>query len=404
MKNISQLNHLNSSELKQKPNGRTLRSSKTPTLTPLSLHTSMKSINGTIEGSGLASNYYGSYKKNKSINSNNNKKEKKNKTQNAKHNSTQNNQQLTKRGLGVWAVLALGCGACAYDPADSGDSNIRTQHITVMEVSDELVISQNMAHIEKLVLHEGAIIKTEGHDVTLRIKHLVSKEGVIDTTPRPKTAPHGEPAKSEGVLRIIAENAQGSLHIISRGQNGAKGRDGSKGATGAKGARGQNAETGQRCDHWLSLDSPLALLRPDPEPRCRWETYCKRHAGNGGQGHRGQAGGAGEDGAAGGNTAAALIDVASPQNFRVTYEEIVGLGGLGGVGGDGGEGGPGGDAGHGNRVCGHAANGPQGPKGHQGPRGARGAEGSHRPICLRLGNTEIGNCREFDELTRRGAP
>ncbi len=303
-------------------------------------------------------------------------------------------------GIAIFAIAG-----CAYDPAEE-TKDITGMHIkqmSVMEVSDEIAIVQNMAHIDKLILHKGASIKTHGQDVTLRIGELISEDAIINTTPNPEVSLAGEAGTSGGYLKIYAAKAQGKLHIISSGQDGAKGKTGAKGLSGNKGGQGHNAETKRECVFPWSL-APNDTGRPEPEPRCSWENLCHRAPGNGGQGHGGHQGHPGTPGLDGGDSAMVLVDVADPSNFKVTYEVRVGTGGLGGLGGEGGDGGPGGDPGHGNNVCGHASAGPIGPKGPQGASGKRGSEGSEKPLCLRLGNLEVGDCNEFEDLTRGGAP
>lgn len=357
----------------------------------------------------------------------NNKIEKRKKREKTKQHKTQIRSQDTKRSGKNKAIESLArmlgfvmfvfVASCAYDPAESPkakpestkvkDQKVATSDepqrvLRVMEISDEIVISENIAHIDRLILNKGAVIRTLGQDVTIRARELIADDAIIDTMPKAARAAYGKKALDGGFVKIFAGIATGSLHINARGQHGAHGKAGKRGAKGATGAKGHDARDRRELE-CMSLPPETFLLdfRPEP-PRCWHRTVCDRRAGNGARGGRGKTGYRGENGFAGGDTGKFFVHVKEPKDFKVTYDFIAGTGGQGGSGGPGGPGGDGGKAGKGTKECGNAEKGPLGPVGFRGASGAAGHSGLDAPFCIQLAGFEIGNCHNFEDLTHRG--
>ena len=85
--------------------------------------------------------------------------------------------------------------------------------------------------------------------------------------------------------------------------------------------------------------------------------------------------------------------------LQIKAYPIPGQGGTGGSGGQGGDGGRGGAPGDHNLDyfgnCRDASAGPKGASGDRGQPGGSGLSGDTLPQCVKLGNTEFGDCDKF---------
>jgi len=314
-----------------------------------------------------------------------------------------------KSSLRLWVLWGsmLGLGACAYDPNDVAGSNsgepqsrnLSDKLGSDLVISERVVLKSYPEKIRRLTILDGAVLATNGHPLSLDVEEIVSFGGTIDTTPVDPAATTGASGASGGLFRLSAKGGRGNLLIISGGQNGGVGAKGPSGETGAKGGRGQSGKNDYQTDCLLSA---LSVLNRDFPGRCFKNWYCSRQTGDGAMGGRGGPGKAGLQGGAGGDSSPILLDLEDPSGLIVSTEIRVGRGGVGGLGGDGGSGGQGGDPGSrdSRKLCRSANRGPKGPIGPQGPTGPSGNDGSEQPICLRLGPAQIGDCRDFEELTR----
>lgn len=306
-------------------------------------------------------------------------------------------------------MLVVGgvAGGCAYDPAEVAKA-VEPQARTLPDeigsdlvVSERLVLKSSPGKIRRLILMDGAVLSTNGQALRIDAEEVISTNGIIDTTPSDPSLATGASGVAGGLLHLKAKRGRGNLLIVAGGQNGAPGVKGLKGDTGTKGGRGNNGEADYTTECWL-----LALSRVEREPggpgRCHKNWYCSRQTGNGAPGARGGTGKPGLPGGNGGDSSPVLLELEDPSGLLVTAEVRPGKAGDGGQGGDGGLGGPGGDAGRrdSRNLCRVASGGSQGPQGSQGTFGAAGKDGSQQPLCLRLGAAQVGDCRDFEELTR----
>lgn len=309
-------------------------------------------------------------------------------------------------------------GACAYDPAavvvkSEGDSQTKKVPDEVpakkepkepevipfdLVISERMVITRTPEKIRRLTLLEGAVIATNGQEIKLDVQELVSNNGVIDTTPYEPAPSIGVSGLAGGMVHLTAAVGHGNLNITAAGQNGGNGSKGAMGNSGSQGAPGGNAAVNYTTECTLAVPFlSLFMIDPDHHSHCFKNWYCSAETGDGGQGARGGIGHAGLIGGNGGDSSPVLIEIEDPKDIVVRVNPKVGVGGTGGPGGDGGSGGAGGIAGirDSGNLCRAAAQGPQGPRGAQGPQGPSGKDGIEKPICLRLGAAQVGDCRDF---------
>jgi hypothetical protein len=322
-----------------------------------------------------------------------------------------NIKQKYKSSLRLWVLWGsmLGLGACAYDPNDIAGSNsgepqsrdLSDKLGSDLVISERVVLKSYPEKIRRLTILDGAVLATNGHPLSLDVEEIVSFNGRIDTTPNEPVPSAGGQGASGALFQLSAKRGRGYLHVMAGGQNGGIGAKGPTGETGGKGARGHAGKNDYQTDCLLSA---LSVLNREFPGRCFKNWYCSRQTGDGAQGGRGGTGKPGLQGGDGGNSSPVLIELEDPSGIIISTEVQVGKGGFGGPGGDGGLGGSGGAPGSrdSRKLCRSANRGPRGPRGNQGPLGPSGDDGKEQPICLRLGAAQIGDCRDFKEMTQRG--
>ncbi len=312
--------------------------------------------------------------------------------------------------LGAVVLVTGLLGACAYDASMDSSDKFQTEEseeeskeesndgVDVL-VSERLVLKSFPEKIRRLTILENSVLETGGANLKLDIEEIVSFGGTIDTTPKTSLSGYGTNGTDGGLLFIKALRGKGNLKIIAGGQSGTVGAKGSSGSQGPKGGTGQSGLSQFEC-----LFSLLTPFDRDPggPGRCIKSWYCSRDTGNGAQGGQGTQGSAGLIGGNGGNSSPVLVVLDDPSGIEIHTESHPGVGGLGGEGGEGGPGGPGGDPGSrdSRNACQEASRGPQGPRGNKGQQGPNGNSGIESPICLKLGNAQIGDCRDFHNLTQ----
>ena len=329
-----------------------------------------------------------------------------------------------KNGLRLSILLAVGfaLGACAYDPVPDVGSNssepqadnskngdpgtrnaAKSPALHDLVVSGRLVVTSYPESIGRLTILEGGVLATDGQELALDVQEIVSWNGVIDTTPQNPALTIGSSGRSGKLFHLTAKSGSGQLKIISAGQNGATGQQGSTGDAGGTGGRGSDGADNFSTECWLASFSPFGH-EPGGTGHCSKNWYCSKQTGDGAQGARGGTGRVGLSGGPGGDASPVLVELADPTGIQISTEVRIGKGGDGGLGGNGGPGGGGGDPGSrdSKNLCRVAERGPQGPVGDQGPQGPTGKDGVPKPVCLRLGVAQIGDCGDFDELTQRG--
>ena len=358
-------------------------------------------------------------------------------------NGDRNTGEKYKNGLRLWVVLGLMgvVGACAYDPVEvpvkegvesqSKNDPDKAEEVPVaapvtapavtpevsttvkppeeipfdIVVSERFVLTSTPEKIRRLTIIEGAVLATNGQAVNLVVQELVSQNGTIDTTPTTAITQSGAKGASGGLLHIKASVGRGRLTIIGGGQAGATGQKGGPGNRGGAGGRGGDAAVSYTTECYRTPSDRLAIFEPfvDHHP-CIKSWFCSRDTGDGAQGGIGGTGQPGLAGGDGGDSSPVLVEIADPKEIVVSSEARPGKGGIGGPGGDGGMGGPGGAPGtrDSQNLCRTATWGGQGARGAQGPQGSVGKDGIAKPICLQLGNAQVGDCRDFSDLTQRG--
>jgi len=310
-------------------------------------------------------------------------------------------QGVEGRSLKIWAMMLLSISMidCAYDPKET---DFQASSGIDFVVSSEMILTRSSPKIGRLIFLEGGVLSTEGADVDLVVDEIISYNGTIRTKPSAVPSQAGADGLSGGTLRLRARLGRGHLTILAEGQDGAQGAKGLAGARGAQGNKGHSASVKSRSVCPLSVGTELFRDGPSPIDRCRRESYCAHQTGDGGRGATGGQGSAGAAGGRGGGAAAIQVQIDDPSLIKVVTKSLAGAGGLGGEGGGGGIGGTGGKAGDRDRgnMCRQASRGPEGPRGARGNDGPPGISGEHKPICLKLGATQIGDCKGFKDLTQ----
>jgi hypothetical protein len=156
----------------------------------------------------------------------------------------------------------------------------------------------------------------------------------------------------EKSYHYMVNTQQGSLKIVSRGQ------DGGWGETGERGYDGANGTDGAWYTRRVRVNDSTYTTVTEQGP-----------GGNGGSGGPGGPGGPGGDGGDGGFIYISYTHYAEP---FLNMIEALSLPGSGGWGGSGGSGGLGGRGGKGNPPGHSGANGPDGPSGPNGVEGVKG--------------------------------
>lgn len=282
----------------------------------------------------------------------------------------------------VLLLLHTGCSVALRDreqPDENPDTELVVENEYTLPVP--LVMSeQTVLRYDRLVLGRNAQFITQGLNVRIEVKELVSEGGTIRTFKSDQVAAAGINGRSGGSLELVIARARGDLQIVMQGEAGGKGIDGKepdeslRGPKGAPGIPARFAKVGP-------LGGEEALVR---------------RAENGYPGGQGLPGYSGGRGFKGGDSGQASIRVADAEESHITYLKNPGKGGPGGVGGAGGPGGYGGDPGRsapqsykGPPVTNYAVAGPQGPQGPQGITGETGINGYEEKICHQKGAEEL---------------
>lgn len=241
--------------------------------------------------------------------------------------------------------------------------------------------------IHRLFLAKNAELLSQGQNLNIEVRKILSDGGTIASFAEGQTAASGSAGRDGGQIRIRAMEAHGTLRIVARGENGAGGSNGVRGGRGPSGGRGSDGQT--------SFEYNCFRVPPHiylPGNRCSRIRYCSKPPGNGSQGGRGVPGGRGANGFPGGDSAEVLLEVAKNSDFQVQYEIMPGRGGPGGAGGAGGPGGLGGAPGNSPSPCVSAVAGALGAAGAAGVNGSPGAPGNSSKVCIKIGTTKLGDC------------
>lgn len=278
----------------------------------------------------------------------------------------------------ILALLHTGCSVELRDREQPDE-----QPVTELVVENEyslpvpLVMSeQTVLRYDRLVIGRNAQFITQGLNVRIEVKELISDGGTMRTFKSDQAAVQGANGRSGGNLELVIVKASGDLQIVMQGERGGQGINGNdpdESLRGTKGAPGIPA----------FFDSSLAAV-------------ILRRAENGSPGGPGLPGYPGGSGFKGGDSGKASIRVTDAEEFQITFLKSPGKGGTGGIGGAGGPGGYGGDPGR-ETTEGHPAaavhnytvQGPQGPQGPQGANGQTGINGYNEKICIQKGSEEL---------------
>ncbi|UOE99884.1 hypothetical protein [Bdellovibrio reynosensis] len=202
------------------------------------------------------------------------------------------------------------------------------------------------------ITHRGALY-TQGHDVELKIKKLLSDDGTIATFPSSARAHVGITGKNGGHLVIKIEKAQGPTKIYLQGENGADGLAGNPPDATMKGIPGSVAEV-----------------------YCKGSNNPSRESAAPGPGKKGHSGTNGTDG---GNSGTLLLEIEDNTDVKLNIQKNAGRGG---VGGQGGQGGAGGDPAKSKRKCEIAVYKKPGAVGPKGDNGLSGKNGIVQEYCI----------------------
>lgn len=259
------------------------------------------------------------------------------------------------------AMLCFALGACAVklEEKDAASDPIPFNEL-VVEESYHLPLQRNLLHqqvlqYDRLFLKRGARFITNGANIRLEIKELISEDALITTFEPDVVAKARTAGRHGGHLEIHIGKATGKLKIELRGEKGGEGAPGKSPDITLKGPPGNEGPSFS----FLTGGGGLA----------------------GSPGGRGAPGFPGENGFSGGNSGSAYIKINDDKDFVLELSRLPGAGGSPGAGGQGGSGGDGGLGGLGINLMRHAT-GASGPQGPQGPSGAIGTIGLFERLCL----------------------
>lgn len=281
------------------------------------------------------------------------------------------------------AVLLLLQAACGVEVKNRNQKT--PEPVSELKVEKEyslpipnLASEQLVLRYDRLVLGRDSQFITQGLNVRIEVKELISDGGTIRTFKEDQIASPGNNGRSGGHLELVIGHATGELNLVMQGEKGGTGADGKgpdqalKGPTGAPG---------------------MAALFVDLRPGIRVQGH---KATNGAQGGMGLRGYPGDPGLKGGDSGTALIKISDEEDFKLLAQKHPGHGGDGGQGGVGGPGGDGGPPGkesipeyHGPETHNYTTQGPQGPQGPQGLQGNPGSDGYEEKICSQTGAQEL---------------
>lgn len=231
------------------------------------------------------------------------------------------------------------------------EESIRKGHVVERSQNIQALSSND---IDTLVIRKGAELFFENTKSTLRVRTLVSEEGVISTFPVSELSKTEDNTNGEdgGALRLEVDEAIGyELTINLRGKNAGK-----QTKVPARPARAAQGRSGN----------------------------CRENRCSGDQGAPGLPARNGFPGYVGGRTGFAEVKIKKKTDLEVIFSYRPGLGSAGGAPGEPGEGGPGGEADSMlvQDICGrpgqcrpYSLQGDRGPTGVLGPAGAVGERG-----------------------------
>lgn len=299
------------------------------------------------------------------------------------------------------SFIAISCSASFKD--DEGNIEVYEDSYTIKGTNSiselaalvsagtlDLKSNQLELEMEELVLDSRSILSTEGKDVTLKIKRLVSSEGQISTFIDESIAD----GKNGGFIRILADSAQGKLTINLIGR---------KGRSGEKALEHKSKEQIAGVTNGIHGENGREAFRD----KC---ISCQKQPTNGGNGSKGIVGYPGGNGGQGGSSGSGELIIQSPSQLILNVIHKPGLGGKGAPGGSGSDGGLPGIAGQiiridgffGNTLkfvchnpsnpyidpCKPAIDGLKGERGDFGPNGIDGLPGEKGEFCIRKQNNE----------------
>lgn len=211
--------------------------------------------------------------------------------------------------------------------------------------------------LNRLILKPNGILQTNGYKLWLMAQSLESENALIRTFPSGAQAKSGR-GRSGSHIEISANQAQGSMRLELRGQQGANGKDGglrspAMAGTGPNGKNSRKSLVGHGCQGVST---------------------------NGGPGQDGLRGLRGQNGFDGGDSGSAFIFVRSGS---LSINELFDPG-MGGQGGSGGIGQKGGNGGMGGAQClgPRMPDGDRGRDGSDGDPGDSGESGRKETVCI----------------------
>lgn len=272
-----------------------------------------------------------------------------------------------------------------------------------VDLSGEISNPEDLVNAGRVFLRGGTRLLTGTRGLKIQARELISDSATIESFPEEARAILPNNGRNAGPITISVEEAQGTLVIRNRGENGANGADGGQGGQGAPGSKGsrailrpgkgsnQKVVSPEMAELVRLADSTCGLLTPQT-----W-VYCHSHPTDGSPGGTGAAGSAGGPGTNGGNSGRVLVEVRSDSLAFFDISNDAGRPGEGGRGGLGGPGGYGGLPGDLDvlEICNPAKQGAFGPTGPFGPNGPLGKTGLRAPYCVSVAESKSGDCRLF---------
>ncbi|MBC7743053.1 MAG: hypothetical protein H7061_12705 [Bdellovibrionaceae bacterium] len=263
-----------------------------------------------------------------------------------------------------------------------------------LNLAQKYKLNSKTRHIffKSLKLNANTHLYIEDFSGNLKIDHLLSTQGSLQTFPENAKAKLGVSGRSGGLVKIEILNGEGDFTINMMGEAGGDGFTGETPSIALKGTSGKRGSVAGFANEYAT--TIITYIK------------CVAPGGPGTAGGKGSRGNPGKNGLNGGNSGRAIV-YKNDLRLQISLYSVAGIkgyGGVGGRGGAGGEGGLGGDGGDGDppgtpstsawaggvavsvtSACADGAQGANGPEGDAGVDGHVGVDGTISQSSLYVG-------------------
>lgn len=234
----------------------------------------------------------------------------------------------------------------------------------------------------KLEIGPHGKLYTMGNVLRIHAQNFSAWGGMIASFPEGHVSTTGD-GRSGGHLMLWANQVEGSLKVVMRGETGKQGETGNAPDESLKGFPGA---PGQSAQYTGSDEGGPTYSNPEP----------------GGTGHQGKKGFTGKQGYKGGNSGTFEFTSVQDSKIYLLVEMFAGAGGIGGFGGQGGAGGDGGLGGKSmslkprSKEYARVKSGDVGPQGPTGDPGEKGTSGLIETACVTIAGIMECKSESFD--------